>query len=158
MVQRTYTNSYLMQLGKKWQHVVDGMDRWRIDRVAPQASFYEYHVAPFVQKGKKIFVIISDALRYETMVELEQRIARERRMETTMKEAMLSTLPSYTQLGMAALLPTRELSYEKEADEVFADGLSTKGTEARKKVLAKKEPRSLAIRADEFLEITQPKS
>ncbi|MGL5980551.1 MAG: BREX-1 system phosphatase PglZ type A [Phocaeicola sp.] len=157
-VQRSYTNSYLMPLGRKWQQVVDGMDRWQMDRIISQASFYDYYVAPFVQRGKKIFVIISDALRYETMVELAQRIAREKRMESTMKDAMLSTLPSYTQLGMAALLPNRELSYEKDSDEVFADGLSTKGTEARKKVLAKKEPRSLAIRADEFLDITQPKA
>jgi uncharacterized protein (TIGR02687 family) len=92
------------------------------------------------------------------MVEREQRIAQMNRMETTMKPAMVSTLPSYTQLGMAALLPNRELSYEKEQDEVYADGISTKGTENRKKVLNQRILKSLAISAKDFLDITTPKT
>ena len=158
MVERKYTNSYLMELAKKWQPLVDNMTQWRIDNVISQRKFYEYHVAPFVQKGIKLFVIISDALRYETMVEMEQRIAQMSRMVTTMKPAMLSMQPSYTQLGMAALLPNKELSYEKQQDEVFADGISTKGTENRKKVLSTRVPLSLAISSKEFLEITSPKT
>lgn len=158
MVERKYTNSYLMELAKKWQPLVDNMTQWRIDNVISQRTFFEYYVAPFVQKGTKLFVIISDALRYETMVEMEQRIAQMSRMMTTMKPAMLSMQPSYTQLGMAALLPNKELSYEKTQDEVFADGISTKGTENRKKVLSTRVPQSLAISSKEFLEITSPKT
>jgi uncharacterized protein (TIGR02687 family) len=158
IVQRTYTNGYLMQLANKWQPLVDAMDKWKIDHIIDQRRFYDYHVSPFVVKSNKLFVIISDALRYETMVEMEQRIAQVSRMVTTMKPAMVSTLPSYTQLGMAALLPNRELSYEKPVDEVFADGSSTKGTENRNKVLNKKILKSLAIRAEDFLEITTPKT
>jgi hypothetical protein len=41
------------------------------------------YVSPFVVKSNKLFVIISDALRYETMVEMEQRIAQVSRMVTT---------------------------------------------------------------------------
>ncbi|MBP9983893.1 MAG: BREX-1 system phosphatase PglZ type A [Prevotella sp.] len=158
MVQRAYTNSYLMQLANKWQPIVDDMDNWKIDRYIPQRCFYDFHVSPYVQKKKKLFVIISDALRYETMVELQQRINRMSRMESTMKNPMLSTQPSYTQLGMAALLPNRELSYEKNADVVFADGQSTQGTDARKKVLCNRVINSLAIRSDDFLTITSPKT
>lgn len=158
MVERKYTNSYLMELAKKWQPLVDNMTQWRIDGVISQRTFFEGYVAPFIKKGIKLFVIISDALRYETMVEMEQRIAQLSRMVTTMKPAMLSTLPSYTQLGMAALLPNKELSYEKPQDEVFADGISTKGTENRKKVLSSQVPQSLAISSKEFLEITSPKT
>lgn len=77
-------------------------------------------------------------------------------MVTDMKPAMLSTQPSYTQLGMAALLPNRQLSYEKQQDEVFADGLSTKGTTARQKVLEQRVVKSLAISAKDLLEITTP--
>ena len=158
MVERKYTNSYLMELAKKWQPLVDNMTQWRIDNVMSQRMFFEYQVAPFIKKGTKLFVIISDALRYETMVEVEQRIAQMSRMVTTMKPAMLSMQPSYTQLGMAALLPNKELSYEKPQDEVFADGISTKGTENRKKVLSTRVPQSLAISSKEFLEITSPKT
>lgn len=158
MVERKYTNSYLMILANKWQPLVDSMDKWHIDGICPQRSFYDYYVSPFVQKGIKVFVIISDALRYETMVEMEQRIAQMSRMVTALKPPMLSTLPSYTQLGMAALLPNRELSYEKQQDEVFADGFSTKGTENRNKVLNNKVQKSIAFLAKDFLEITTPKT
>ena len=156
-VEQVYTNSFLSVLAKKWQPIVDGMERWNMDRISSQRFFYSYNVAPFVNKGKRLFVIISDALRYETMKELQQRILQENRMEATMKEPMLSVLPSYTQLGMAALLPHRELSYENETDEVFADGKSTKGTENRTKVLQTAVPKSIAIKADEFLTISNGK-
>lgn len=158
MVQRTYTNGYLMQLAIKWQPMVDGLKKWQLHNIISQRNFYNYYVAPFVVKSNKLFVIISDALRYETMVELEQRIAGVSRMATTMKPAMVSTLPSYTQLGMAALLPNRELSYEKQADIVFADGISTQGTDQRGKVLRNTVLKSLAVTAEEFLNITSPKT
>ena len=72
-------------------------------------------------------------------------------METTMKPAMLCVQPSYTQLGMAALLPHRVLSYEKQSAEVFADGVSTQGTANRTKILQTAVPKSTAIKAEEFL-------
>jgi uncharacterized protein (TIGR02687 family) len=158
MVQRKYTNSFLLELAKKWQPMVDAMDKWHIDGVVNQRGFYEYYINPYVVKGNKLFIIISDGLRYETMVEMQQRIGQLSRMVTDMKPAMLSTQPSYTQLGMAALLPNRQLSYEKQQDEVFADGLSTKGTTARQKVLEQRVVKSLAISAKDFLEITTPKT
>lgn len=157
MVQRSYTNGYLMQLANKWQPMVDGLNKWQLDGIISQRNFYDYYVAPYVVKSNKLFVIISDALRYETMVELEQRIAGVSRMSTTMMPAMVSTLPSYTQLGMAALLPNRELSYDKPVDIVFADGMSTQGTDSRGKVLKNKVLKSLAVTSENFLTITSPK-
>lgn len=150
-VEQTYTNKFLSVLASKWQPVVDAMERWQIFGISTQRAFYNMHVAPFVQKGKRLFVIISDALRYETMKELEQRIAQENRMEPTMRPAMLGVQPSYTQLGMAALLPHHELSYEKESAEVFADGMSTQGTANRSKILQRTVSNSVAIKAEEFL-------
>ena len=152
-VERTYTNKFLTVLANKWQPIVDAMDKWHINDVSPQRSFYISHVSHFINKGNRLFVIISDALRFETMKELEQRIAQENRMETYMKPAMLCVQPSYTQLGMAALLPHRVLSYEKESDEVFADGVSTKGTANRTKILQNTVPKSTAIKAEEFLTV-----
>ena len=71
---------------------------------------------------------------------------------------MLGVLPSFTQLGMAALLPHKELSFEKQSDEVFADGKSTKGTENRIKVLQSVVPKSIAIKADDLLIIPNGRS
>ena len=152
-VERTYTNKFLTVLANKWQPIVDAMDKWHINDVSPQRSFYISHVSHFINKGNRLFVIISDALRYETMKELEQRIAQENRMETCMKPAILCVQPSYTQLGMAALLPHRVLSYEKESAEVFADGVSTQGTANRTKILQNTVPKSTAIKAEEFLTV-----
>jgi len=152
-IEQTYTNKFLSPLADKWQPIVDAMNRWQVPGVSSQRSFFSIHVAPFIRKGKRLFVIISDALRYETMKELEQRIAQENRMETTMRPAMLSVLPSYTQLGMASLLPHRILSYEKESEEVFADGVSTKGTANRTKILRTAVPKSTAVKADDFLSV-----
>lgn len=156
-LEQAYTNVYLSELAKKWQPLVDEMPSWNIEDVVSQRSFFDIHVSQFVSKGKRLFVIISDALRYETMKELEYRIAHENRMETIMNPPMLCVQPSYTQLGMAALLPHKELSFEKHSDEVYADGRSTKGTDNRSKILQSAVQRSIAIKADELLAISNGK-
>lgn len=157
MVEQVYTNTYLIGLSNKWQAQVDNVHRWEIEGIFSQRYFYNNYVRPFITKEKRIFVIISDAMRYETMKELQQRISQENRMECSMKDALLGVLPSYTQLGMASLLPHRELSYEKQSDEVFADGKSSKGTDNRTKVLQNTVPRSIAIKADDLLAIPNGK-
>ena len=157
-VERIYTNIFLLELTKRWQPLVDTMDTWKIENVYSQQNFFNVYVRPFNTKNKRLFVIISDALRYETMIELQHRIDMEKRMECTMKPPMLGVLPSYTQLGMAALLPHRELSYDKQFDEVFADSKSTKGTDNRSKVLQSAVPKSIAIKADDILSIPNGKT
>lgn len=152
-VEQIYTNIFLNELAKKWQPLVDNMSKWSIDNTFSQRNFFKTHINPLTSKGKRTFVIISDALRYETMKELQQRIAHENRMECTMKDPMLGVQPSFTQLGMAALLPHRELSFDKQSDEVFADGKSTKGTENRTKVLQSTVAKSIAIKAEDLLAI-----
>lgn len=152
-VEQVYTNIFLNELAKKWQPLVDNMSKWSIDNTFSQRSFFKTYINPLTSKGKRTFVIISDALRYETMKELQQRIAHENRMECTMKDPMLGVQPSFTQLGMAALLPHRELSFDKQSDEVFADGKSTKGTDNRTKVLHSTVAKSIAIKAEDLLAI-----
>ena len=158
LVQRVYTTSFLDEIARKWQPLVDAMGKWRFDGITSQQDFYRTHVQPFVDKKRKLFVIISDAMRYETMVELQQRIEALNRTETKMRPAMVSTLPSYTQLGMAALLPHRQLAYSKAQDEVFVDGMSSKGTTARQNILQQHVAASWAVSAKDFLEITSPKT
>lgn len=158
MVQKVYSNSYLDELARKWQPLVDAMSKWRFNNIDSQSNFYQYHVKPFIDKNRKVFVIISDGMRYETMRELQERIEAVNRTETKMRPAMVSTLPSYTQLGMASLLPHRELGYDKEQDEVFADGMSTKGTPARQNILQRYVQKSWAVTAKDFLEVVNPKS
>ena len=50
-------------------------------------------------------MIISDALRYEVAKQLEQKLQHEERCKEEKLEVQLALPPSYTALGMAALLP-----------------------------------------------------
>jgi hypothetical protein len=74
-----------------------------------------------------VFVIISDALRYEVAEELGN--SDQYRETLYCRTAFpVGVLPSYTQLGMAALLPHDEMCYQAgNGDIVYADGLSTSG-------------------------------
>ena len=109
-----------------------------------------------LDKDKKVFVIVSDALRYEIAEELQRKITLEDRY-TAELEAACSVLPSYTALGMAALLPHKnlELTCSNNAVAVSADGLSTLGSAARAKVLASKVPHSSVLTAEELNSLTR---
>src|ERR1043165_633055 len=66
---------------------------------------------------------------------------------------MLGVLPSYTQAGMAALLPHDTLSFSAKFDGcVLADGKSTQGTTARAEILLNKlDGKGVALKAEDFL-------
>lgn len=149
-VNKLYSNSYLLKLNDNWQCHVNETSSWEVKDILNQRTFFEKQVKPYLEKGQRIFVVISDALRYECGVELTELINREKRY-TAKLSPMLSTLPSYTQLGMAALLPNKTLSYQKKSDVVAVDGKSSVGTEARTKILQATVPKSVAITAKDFM-------
>ena len=94
----------------------------------------------------------SDALRYEVGDEFLSLIRREDRFEASLEPA-LAMLPSYTQLGMAALLPNQELALEEnESGTVLVDGQSSQGTANRIKILGQAvSKRATAIKAEELM-------
>ena len=152
-VEKHYTNQYLYELGNSWQQQVDAMQDWRSVTLRPQTRFFTDHVEPIIRKGnRKAVVIISDALRYEIADELRSRIRQEDRFDAEL-DAMLGVLPSYTQLGMAALLPHKILAHSHDGDPVLVDGQRSDGTENRKKVLAP--VGGFAIRAEKVLSMTR---
>ena len=118
--------AYQQDLGQAWQKQVDTLSQWKFIDMDAQTNFYEREIAPVLKSGRKIAVIISDALRYEVAQELSERIDRESRFSTKLT-MQYSVLPSYTQLGMAALLPHGSLEFDsKDRLYVLADGRSTK--------------------------------
>jgi uncharacterized protein (TIGR02687 family) len=134
-VEKRYTNKYLYEIGQSWQQKVDAAETWSSTVMRPQASFYRDYVEPLVRDGdKKAVVIISDALRYEVADELGSRIRQEDRFDASL-DAILGVLPSYTQLGMAALLPHSTLTHSPDAKTVLVDGQPSNGTAARGKIL-----------------------
>lgn len=152
-VEKNYNNNYLFKLNNNWQQVVDQADQWQASPVPAQREFFEKYVCTYTRKSKKVVVVISDALRYEVANELLELVRHEDRYEAEIAP-MLSMLPSYTQLGMAALLPNREISFaENESGAVNVDGLSTQGTTYREKILRQSISNSAAMRAEDFLNL-----
>ncbi len=148
-VENYYVNKFLFPLGAAWQHRVDAVSTWRSNALRSQSSFYRDQVEPLVRKGtKKAVVIISDALRYEVADELGTRIRQEDRFDATV-DAVLGVLPSYTQLGMAALLPHKTLAHSADGDPVLVDGQRSDGTANRNKILEPVD--GFAIQAEEVL-------
>ena len=134
LVEKTYTNKFVYELGNAWQKQVDAAGTWQSVALRSQRSFYGDYVAQLLRDDKKAVVIISDALRYEVADELGSRIRQEDRFDADL-DAVLGVLPSYTQLGMAALLPHRILKHSADGKTVFADDLPTNGVGPRSKVL-----------------------
>ncbi len=158
-IENLYTNKYVVPLNNHWQTWVDACQRWEADPILAQPAFFAERVRPFLQRGNKIFVIISDALRYEIGEELLHRILQEDRYDATLEPA-LSVLPSFTQLGMAALLPHTTLTLAGDGlDAVFVDGNSSQGTENRRKILEQALPgRATALKAEELLAMNREES
>jgi len=147
-VEKRYANKFVYALGNAWQQQVDQVDRWRSSVLRSQTSFYAGYVAPLVRDGdKKAVVIISDALRYEIADELGSRIRQEDRFDATL-DAVLGVLPSYTKLGMAALLPHSTLKHSADARTVLADGQPTYDIPSRGKLL--QGVGGTAIQAEDF--------
>ena len=150
-VRSHYTNRFLRQLGDHWQRQVDGLEVWDIPNSTPQRRFFSRSVDKYLSKNKKVFVVVSDALRYEIADELTSIIRQEDRFDADLTH-MVTSLPSYTQLGMAALLPNRELRINSDKTAtVSVDGESSQGTDNRDKCLKRDGVRALAIQAEDLL-------
>lgn len=151
-VENLYSNNYLLKLGDRFQTFVDAASKWEAFPVRKQKEFFEHWVRPFLRKDNKVCVIISDAMRYEIGDELLSLIRQEDRYSAELEPA-LSMLPSYTQLGMAALLPNKALAIaDNETGTVLVDGQSSQGTANRIKILGQAiTQRATACKADELM-------
>lgn len=154
-IENLYSNNYLLKLGDRFQTFVDSAKKWQAPPVYRQDQFYDVKISQGLSKDSKICVIISDAMRYEVGVELASLIRQENRFDAEI-EPMLSMLPSYTQLGMAALLPHKKLEIaDNETGTVLVDGQSSKGTANRIKILkAGDKQRATAHKADEIMALS----
>lgn len=150
LVENAYVTDFLAKLGASWQAQVDGVERWRTLNLPSQSSFYEHYVAKILKGRKKAVVVVSDALRYEVAEELTSSIRGENKFEAKI-EAMLGVLPSYTQLGMASLLPNQTLAHSSSGDPVLVDGQKSDGTANRTKILSS--VGGAAIQAKTFIEM-----
>lgn len=148
-IQKDYLNRYLIKLNDSWQKAVESYS-FKSTSLLIQNSFYAKKIKSYTESNNKIAVIISDALRYEAGVELMDAIRREDKYEASV-EPMIAMLPSYTQLGMAALLPHSQLAIDEKAG-VFADNKATSGLQNRSSILsAATGNNAVAFKSEDFM-------
>lgn len=139
-----YTNYYNIHLSEAWEDLIANENVFESTLLNLQRNFFEKEVMPFVKRKHKLFVIISDALRYEVGMELAESLSKEATDKVKIEtEAMLGALPSITKIGMSALLPQKNLEFNQ--GNITIDAISTKGTPNRQKVLQNSVPQSLAL-------------
>ena len=150
-VEQVYGTGFVAELARQWnRHLESGLlDRWRIDGIPNQQGFYAREVARVLAKGadRRVFVIISDAFRYEAAQELTEQLNGQYRLDATLS-TQLGVLPSYTGLGMAALLPHGTIDYT-ESGGIRVDGLPCGSLEQRGKLL--ESVQGVAVKADIFM-------
>lgn len=145
LVENLYVNWYLPEIGTNWTCAIDDDMRkdWRIPGIVNQRDFYNTYVNSMVSNGDRVFIIISDALRYEAGVEIADKL-NEEVINSTNTYAMLSSVPSITKLGMASLLPHDSISI-KEDGRVFVDNADSSGIDNRDKILKSNFENSVAV-------------
>lgn len=154
-VEKLYKNWYLSKLGAQWTTLVsDELARdTRLPGIQNQADFYKKYVKPIAATGSRVYVIVSDALRYEVGVELKSSLMKETK-GTAELSAMQAVFPSVTKFGMAALLPHAQLQLTDEG-KVLCDGESTEGTANREKILTSMHLGNVAITYKSLLAMKQ---
>lgn len=158
-IESAYSGWFVPQLGSAWAKVMEGesglLSRWTVPGIANQQDFYARQVRPVLEGGKRVYVVISDALRYEVAEELMQGINSKSRLKASLS-SQLGVLPSYTTLGMAALLPHDTLAYKLNSNlDVLADGQPVATIEQRNTYLAHFE--GAAIKAEDLLALGKEK-
>lgn len=146
-VENIYNGEYTARLAEKWSDSISEMD-WNGGNTQLQQNFYEKNLAVLDDKRDRVFVIISDAMRYEVAAELSEELRKSGANVTL--EPMVGVIPSYTQLGMAALLPHKSLNINSENYQVSSESISTAGVNNRDKILKSANENNMAIKYEDL--------
>jgi len=154
-VENTYTNWYMNELSIKWSEAIEELKGdWLIPGLVQQQDYYKSYIQPHIEDDERVFVIISDALRYEAAKEFSNTLNTERKGSTEIFY-MQGSVPSYTKLGMASLLPHKSIEITDKGD-VLVDGISTQGTENRQSVLLNYCIDSVAVSFNDLKDMKRP--
>lgn len=150
IVEGLYKHWFLGELGNNWTDVcADEMREYgKILEVKEQKDFYRSYVG---KAENRMFVIISDALRYEVAAELTEQLRRETQAQVELS-GVQGIFPTITKFGMAALLPHKELTAEFRNDKlcVLADGSLTESN-YREKILRIADSESAALKYEDII-------
>lgn len=151
VVEGLYKQWFLGELGRNWTTVCadDLREHGKIPGVSQQTDFYREYVK---NAGSRIFVIISDALRYEVAVSLCEQLRRETQAQIDLS-SIQGIFPTITKFGMAALLPHTELTVAVKNEKLYvlADGSFTESNNYRDKLLKLANADSIALQAKDII-------
>ena len=152
-VEKLYT-TLLDRVLTRWSDLINSEldDIWNIELIDRQNEFYSIYINNILRRNDrdKVAVIISDALRYEAAAELKHVLNKNTKGTIELK-AMAGSLPSYTKLGMASLLPHKRLEYRNK--HLFVDGIDSGNTVNREKILLNGSPGSVVFKFRDLMEL-----
>ena len=130
-----YTHHFLQRLSELWDQARHDSPSPVPNHIRRQRTFFDGVVAPYLERGDKLVVIVSDGLRYEVGRELTGQLSGVNRL-TAECDVMAAAVPTVTAAGMNALLPHTDLTMDT-GGTVTIDGVSPSGIEGRSKYLAR---------------------
>lgn len=151
VVENSYQIKFLDVLGPEYSKALSAQAGWDFVGSDMSEDFYK-----LIQRNptKKMFIIISDALRYEIGQEIYERIKINKVLKGGAEIShMVSPLPSITSFGMASLLPHKTISYENK--QVLVDGMPTNGLSQRDAILKARNTSYAAISYENINGFTQ---
>ena len=152
-IENMYSFTYLQKVTPKWnQELTENL--MADTGLKRQEDFYRNYLNAYEGKNR-VIVIISDAFRYECAKELMERLELDEKC-TPKLECMISGLPSVTSLGMASLLPHKELHVDEKLN-VTVDGQSCGDLASRDKILKVQNENNVVLSFDEVASANKEK-
>ena len=150
-VEGLYTHWFLDGLGQNWTTAcAENLEQYgHILEIPQQEDFYNTRIRP---ADNRIYVIVSDAFRYEVAAALAEDLQREMQCKVSLSSCE-GLFPTVTKFGMAALLPHKKLSAvlrENGTLAVLADGQPTDAG-YRDGILKSANPNSVALKYDDLI-------
>lgn len=144
-VEKGYKNWYLNQLASNWNNVIEAdlKETGRFKGIPQQIDFYQDVVK---KVDGKVFVIISDAMRYDVAHSLAKQLEIETKADVDISSQQ-GIYPTITKYGMAALLPHKILEAVENngTTKVLVDGHSSEMSD-RDGILKSYSENSLALK------------
>ena len=155
LVENMYTNRYLTDFANKWNQSLTDEEYDNYTEIREE-EFFNHFVRPFMNEsgGGRVIVIISDGMRYECARELLDNLDLDEKCDAKI-DHMLSVLPSETTLGMASLLPNKDINVDGNLDIFVDEQHCGNSTPERQKILQSVVPKSACYEFDLVMQAKQ---
>jgi len=162
-VEGLYSIKYLNKINGCWTSAIasDLLEHGFVKQreISRQRDFYRENIDGKATSDYHIFVVISDALRFEVGVQLADELNKQSKGEANLK-SMQATFPTITSFGMASLLPYKDfgIHYRNTNIDITLDGKPTASTEQRAAILQAKDPQSVVVLYNTLINLDKEQS